>query len=246
MADLPLVISTRDIIMREARRLFARKGIDGVSTRDIMKAAGQKNTASLSYYFGSKEKLVREIILDGAKILNERRKRLLDDIEAAGGPASAREITDVLVFSAVEMHSADLEGVDDYTRFITHIGQHHPDLFIDTLGEAHASEFTRCFRHLRRFMPEMPSPVKTQRIQFIASYMGSILSARERALEARGDDYLIWSSEASLHHVSQSMCVIIEAPYEPEAFGHTDLSKIREENPHAALLGVRPLTLDAD
>ena len=48
---------TRDKIKAAAQRLFSTHGLDGVSVRDIVKAAGARNGASLHYYFGSKEGL---------------------------------------------------------------------------------------------------------------------------------------------------------------------------------------------
>lgn len=44
-------------IMEAAEKLFAAKGFDGTSVRDIADAAGV-NLAMISYYFGSKEKLM--------------------------------------------------------------------------------------------------------------------------------------------------------------------------------------------
>jgi AcrR family transcriptional regulator len=44
-------------IMEAAERLFADKGFEGTSVRDIAEAAGV-NLAMISYYFGSKEKLM--------------------------------------------------------------------------------------------------------------------------------------------------------------------------------------------
>jgi AcrR family transcriptional regulator len=55
---------TRDKIKAAAQRLFSTHGLDGVSVRDIVKAAGAKNGASLHYYFGSKEGLITELVLD--------------------------------------------------------------------------------------------------------------------------------------------------------------------------------------
>ena len=43
-------------IMEAAEKLFAAKGFNGTSVRDISEAAGV-NLAMVSYYFGSKEKL---------------------------------------------------------------------------------------------------------------------------------------------------------------------------------------------
>jgi AcrR family transcriptional regulator len=47
-------------LLDSAELLFSQKGFDGTSVRDIAEAAGI-NTAMISYYFGSKEKLMEEI-----------------------------------------------------------------------------------------------------------------------------------------------------------------------------------------
>ena len=47
-------------ILEVAETLFAEKGFDATSTRDIAKSAGV-NVSMISYYFGSKEKLFEEI-----------------------------------------------------------------------------------------------------------------------------------------------------------------------------------------
>lgn len=50
-------------ILRVAEKLFAEKGFDGTSIRDIAKEA-KINVAMVSYYFGSKEQLLESIILN--------------------------------------------------------------------------------------------------------------------------------------------------------------------------------------
>ncbi|NHN24333.1 TetR/AcrR family transcriptional regulator [Flavobacterium jejuense] len=49
-------------IINITEKLFAEKGFDGTSIREIAKAA-EINVAMVSYYFGSKEKLLEAIIL---------------------------------------------------------------------------------------------------------------------------------------------------------------------------------------
>ncbi len=49
-------------ILLVAERLFAEKGFDGTSIRDIAKEA-KINVAMVSYYFGSKEKMLEALIL---------------------------------------------------------------------------------------------------------------------------------------------------------------------------------------
>ncbi|MBF2093022.1 helix-turn-helix transcriptional regulator, partial [Flavobacterium psychrophilum] len=49
-------------IILVAEKLFAEKGFDGTSIRDIAKTAGI-NIAMISYYFGSKEKLLESVVI---------------------------------------------------------------------------------------------------------------------------------------------------------------------------------------
>ncbi|MBS1605039.1 MAG: TetR/AcrR family transcriptional regulator [Bacteroidetes bacterium] len=51
----------REHILTSAEKLFAEKGFDGTSVRDIAQQAGV-NLAMISYYFGSKEKLLEALI----------------------------------------------------------------------------------------------------------------------------------------------------------------------------------------
>jgi AcrR family transcriptional regulator len=61
-----------------AELLFSQKGFDGTSVRDIAEAAGI-NTAMISYYFGSKEKLMEEIFERKSLNIRERVDNLLKD-----------------------------------------------------------------------------------------------------------------------------------------------------------------------
>jgi AcrR family transcriptional regulator len=49
-------------ILQVAERLFAEKGFDGTSVRDIAKVA-EINIAMVSYYFGSKDKMLEALVL---------------------------------------------------------------------------------------------------------------------------------------------------------------------------------------
>jgi len=65
-------------LLDTAEMLFSRKGFDGTSVRDIAEAAGI-NTAMISYYFGSKEKLMEEIFERKSLNIREKVDSLLKD-----------------------------------------------------------------------------------------------------------------------------------------------------------------------
>lgn len=54
----PRADETRDLLLRTAIRLFAAKGVNGVSLRAVGEAAGQKNTAAVHYHFGDRDRLL--------------------------------------------------------------------------------------------------------------------------------------------------------------------------------------------
>lgn len=54
---------TKEKLLQTAMELFAKHGIDGVSTRDLAKASGV-NLCSINYYFGTKQKLYEAILDD--------------------------------------------------------------------------------------------------------------------------------------------------------------------------------------
>ncbi|WP_281297168.1 TetR/AcrR family transcriptional regulator [Flavobacterium limnophilum] len=65
-------------ILEVAETLFAEKGFDGTSIRDISKEANI-NVAMVSYYFGSKEKLLESLILFKTSGLKEQLVNLIEE-----------------------------------------------------------------------------------------------------------------------------------------------------------------------
>ena len=65
---------TRNQIKAAAQMLFARHGVDAVTVQEIVDAAGQRNNAALHYHFGSMEELIRQMVVDGAAVLDRRRR----------------------------------------------------------------------------------------------------------------------------------------------------------------------------
>ena len=204
--------SARERIKMAARRLFAARGIDGVTVREIVDASGQKNHGSVSYYFGTKESLVRELVADGARLIDARRNRMVDEQEAAGGPRTVREVAEALVYPSIDLAGDMGEREDAYLRFIFLLRMSHRTLFMAALEGRWNSGYLRCLAHLERLMPAMSREMRHQRFVFLEAYLNSVLSAREAALTDRSRPHPTWESAATLAHFIDTVTVMLEAP----------------------------------
>jgi AcrR family transcriptional regulator len=173
---------TRNQIKAAAQLLFARRGVDGVTLREIVNAAGQRNNAALHYHFGSKEELIRQIVIDGATVLDRRRREMLDEIEARGGPKTIREIILVLIMPVIEL--GEDERWRGYIRFTSNLQASAPKTLRAALNNRWNSSYVSCLHHLRQMLP-LPAAIIDQRLSMFAIYANSILSAHEAALESQ-------------------------------------------------------------
>ena len=173
---------TRNQIKAAAQMLFASQGIDAVTVQQIVDAAGQRNNAALYYHFRTKEDLIRQMVVDGAAVLDARRWEMLDDLEKSGGPAKIREVMLVLVMPVIEL--GEDERWRGYIRFVSHLQASDPKALRDALDNRWNSGYVECFNHLKRMLP-LPAPIIEQRLSMLSIYANAVLSAHEAALEFR-------------------------------------------------------------
>ena len=55
-------MSTPDLLLDAAARLFAERGIDNVSMAEIVRAADQRNTSAVRYHFGSRDDVLAAVL----------------------------------------------------------------------------------------------------------------------------------------------------------------------------------------
>lgn len=75
---------TKAALIRAAERLFAEKGLGGVSVRDITLAAGARNQSALHYHFGGMEELIREVFDRRYRAIEDSRRKRLSEMALAG------------------------------------------------------------------------------------------------------------------------------------------------------------------
>jgi len=106
--------STKDRLLRAAERLFAERGVEAVSLREIGRAAGARNIAAAQYHFGDRTGIVGAILAKHTPPVSQARHALLDEWEAAGSD-DLRPLVGALVRPiAAKLHDAD--GGLEYLR----------------------------------------------------------------------------------------------------------------------------------
>lgn len=213
---------TRERLKTAAQHLFAERGIDGVSIRDIVAAAGARNGASIHYYFRTKEALIQELVLEGAQRIDLRRNAALDALEREGGPRSVAEVARLLVETSIEPAQPEGPGaarLSSYIRFINAVQVHHRQLFLDALLGRWNSGYLRCLHHLQRLLADVPPGILSQRLIFMSIYLGSTLAARETALEHTSRSDRLWRTPWALDNLVDSLCGLLSQPPSEQVLG---------------------------
>ncbi len=94
--------ATRLAVLAAAERLFAERGIHGVSLREIAEAAGQRNNAAVHYHFGGRDELVQALFERRAVHLDRRRAGILADLDAEGRGDDVEGLVRALVIPLTE------------------------------------------------------------------------------------------------------------------------------------------------
>lgn len=172
---------TREKLVAAAERLFAERGVDNVSLREINRAAGQKNVAALHYHFGSRRALLVAIFERRMSGINRRRLDMLEALAGAGRDGDIREIVAAMVLPLAEQLGRSERG-SHYVRFLAQAVA-DPNLDVGGLIRGRFDHgFAETRRLLRAILAGMPPEIAEQRIRLAGEQMIFALAARERRM----------------------------------------------------------------
>jgi AcrR family transcriptional regulator len=97
---------TKRRLLEAAARLFAERGIDAVSVRDINAAAGQRNNTALHYHFGDRAGLLRALVEQDLARLHARQNELYEEAMADGRLDHLRTLVEIMVLPGTEFLAA--------------------------------------------------------------------------------------------------------------------------------------------
>jgi AcrR family transcriptional regulator len=101
-------------LVEAAERLFAQRGIESVSLRDIAAEAGQRNHSATQYHFGDRAGLVAAVFDHRMREVNVRRHALLDEL-ATGSSGDVARLVEATIRPLIEVVA---ESHGWYGRFL--------------------------------------------------------------------------------------------------------------------------------
>lgn len=168
--------STRDRLLDEAERLFARSSIAGVTSRQIIDAADQRNQSAVSYHFGSREGLLSELLARRGGPVDRRRGEMRASL---GARPTVYELVRCLVDPYVEL--LDDEPGRSYVRIVAQLRGRFAVWRVesDTATTAHLASI---LDELER-LPDLPAPLRRERIVAMIMVLTATTAERARRID---------------------------------------------------------------
>lgn len=150
-------------ILDVAEHLFAERGVDKVSLREIVRACGQSNSSAAHYHFGSRSALIGELLARRVRAINVIRHQRLDVLVAQGLHTSVYSVVTMTVQVLGEVVRTTPWG-RDYVRVMSEMLTERDAEVWTHLDPDTMSGHTRVRDTLRRLLPELPARVFKDRL----------------------------------------------------------------------------------
>ncbi|WP_406285706.1 TetR/AcrR family transcriptional regulator [Embleya sp. NBC_00896] len=171
----------RLLMIEAAERLFAERGINGVSLREIGAQAGQRNTAAARYHFGSKETLVDAVFRHRMEPVNARRLAMLDELDDAGRENDPRGLVEAFLYPLADM-LGEPGKPSWYLRFCVHAAFVEGTAARDLAREEWTRGVYTVRERLLDLLAELPARIRDERWVLLSSYLTHALADREMAI----------------------------------------------------------------
>lgn len=159
--------STRQDLIAAATALFASRGFDGVSLREITSKA-KANVAAVNYHFGGKDRLIEEVLRTMFEPIASERTRRLDELDAAAARGRKPTAAQVVRIIIEPMFGA----LDDPKRAGAVLGlgarlMMEPHRALAVMAKYFRSTMERCHAALRLAVPHLDPATAFWRLHFL-------------------------------------------------------------------------------
>ena len=164
--------STKERILGAAETLFAQRGFDGASLRQLTSAAGV-NLAAVNYHFGSKEKLVEQVFRRRLDALNAQRLAALAKVADQPG-TRLEDVLDAFIRPALELSHDD--GGSLFMRVLARAFAEHDDTLRQFLSENYGHVMRQFTAEFARLLPQLSRQELYWRIDLVTGALTHAMS----------------------------------------------------------------------
>jgi AcrR family transcriptional regulator len=171
---------TRKQLILAAEQLFAARGIEGVSLREINLAAQQRNTSAAHYHFGSKDALVDAIFEFRRAEVGARRDQLLDALESDPNAVTPFSLAEALILPLAQ-EIPETQGAESgrYLEFLAHLMLTAPAQTGDILRKYESAD-SRWLGVAIAALPHLPRRILEMRRYLMGRHVVVSLAAFQR------------------------------------------------------------------
>jgi AcrR family transcriptional regulator len=199
--------------MRAAEKLISERGMENVSIRNIVSAAGQKNESALQYHFKNLTGLIDEILNQRSAQAEARRANLIEALLAHTPDPALRDICMLMVQPAFEL----ARGNVDFRRYVKAFG--HELVLTDTSILSKVStrgggglSGKQTSNMLMIALPQLNADAYQRRLEAAVRLCSASMYHQARQKNAfRGDQ-----AELFLHSLVDALVGLFSAPVSPE------------------------------
>lgn len=203
---------TRERLIDAAEQLMADRGVDGVSLREIGRAAGERNTGVVQYHFGSKEALITAIFERRMARLDAVRRRMLDDLERTGALPSLHAVVGTLIYPQIRFLIQNPEEGATYLLFVAQVHRHVGRRVADHAREVEALGLLRLEPLVKRNLPHLPEALVAERFALVVCYVVQALAEHALLLRTTEPDAPPVDSVAFAQTLVDTAASLLSAP----------------------------------
>jgi AcrR family transcriptional regulator len=211
--------ATRAALIEKAEAMFAEKGIDAVSLRQIGIAAGSANANVVGYHFGSKDALVKATLLRNRPQIEARRVELLDQAKREGREHDLSALMEALCRPIFELRNAD--GRHTYAIFLWHISRSHWWERLSYVASFPATQ--EIMKRVATVLSGLPDTLFMERIRVVGDVVTGVLQRLDSHHKAERIEELLFV------HALQMAKAVLNAP-----IGKEDPKALRRCNTRAS------------
>jgi AcrR family transcriptional regulator len=167
-------------LIETAERLFAERGVHGVSLREIGAEAGQRNTGAVRYHFGTKEQLLDAVFEHRMLSINSHRLALLEELDHGGRGYDLRGLAEAFLYPLAEM-LGEPGRPSWYLRFCMHAAYVEGTAARDLDAQDWTRGVAVISARYRQILAEagVPEQLREERWSLLSGHMTHALADRE-------------------------------------------------------------------